>query len=987
MQLVALGGLSLTSSPFTRPKPLLLLSYLALEGAQQRKHLAELFWQEGNRMKSLSMAFTLLRQGAGNVVSVDAKQAKLTIDSDVQELLSALDKSDWQHAANLYTGAFLEGVVLDDWGNELEEWVYKTREYFAERVQYALLNLAEDAAERQDFETAVNHAERAYKLSGLGGTEVVNLKRLYSLLCAGKSLLAPEVRKELASYGLELQLKSDEARAMFVKESKLVQASHTLPMRGTSFVGRDVELTELATLLHQKHVSLLTLLGTAGVGKTRLALQLAFEQQKLGAFKDGVYFVSLESVSDASLIAVTLLSQLGLNQQEKVDPLHHLIDFFGDKQSLVVLDNLEHVVSGAKVLSLLLSNCSNLKLLVTSRETLKLEEEYVFVLEGLPVPKIFSDDARLSDAVQLFKERAQQVKPQFELENQLVDVVRICQLTEGLPLGIELAASWVRLMPCAEVAREMERGLELLTTDTKNIPERHRSLRVAFDYSWTLLSEKERDVFKNLAVFRGGFRREAASEVAGATIPMLALLVDKSFLKVLPNGRYTLHPLLHQYALEKLTENSDALHHTTEKHLLHYYELLQCQELAIQQGQQRDALRVFREEHDNIQLVLERGLHLDYLPELLRWLDLMDSYYDSRGTYSEALEFLARAELLLSEHHQAERGQVLAERAWYLLRTGNYHEAKQTVEEAGRVLPASAKAAVWISVYNIQGILSRRTGEQNAKAYFEQALVLARQSSDDMQLARILASLADEEDKLGNFESSENYWAEAIALYQQCGAVIGRVRNLNNFGFHYYTRGQNAKAKPLFEEGLQLAREVDFKQTIPYFLNNLAYISFDAGEFQNALELNLEALSVATETNEKAIQAEVYMALARCETALGGFEQAWEYSRQAIVLSREVGYILILLQALFARAELLAKLGYFQASAELCVVIREHPATTALEEKQALKLLDELKTQLTVRQMLVLETKVKQRLLEQDFFEHYVTAVLAALFTRPLTTA
>jgi predicted ATPase len=704
-----------------------------------------------------------------------------------------------------------------------------------------------------------------------------------------------------------------------------------------------------------------------------------------------VYFVPLESVQNASLIPVTLLGQLGINQQENTESLEQLIAFFKDKQTLLVLDNFEHVISGAKVLSLLLSNCLNLKILVTSRETLKLEEEYVFALGGLPVPQSlssqslssqsFHDEAKLSDAVQLFKERAQQVKSSFDLEGQVGDVVRICQLVEGLPLGIELAASWVRVMPCADIVQELERGLELLSTDTTNVPERHRSLRVAFDYSWRLLSVKERDVFRHLAIFRGGFRREAASEVAGATIPLLALLVDKSLLRVLPNGRYTLHPLLQQYALEKLLE-TNALQPATEKHLLHYFELLQQQEQAVQQGRQRDALRVFQEEHDNIQLVLERGLHLDYLPELLRWLDLMETYYDSRGVYREALEFLARAETLLGEQHEAERGRVLSEKAWYLLRLGKYQEAKQVATEAVQVLPASAKTAVWISVYNTLGILARRTGEQNAKDYFEKALELARQSSNTLQLARILASLADEEDKLGNFEHSEHYWQETVALYQQSGAVIGTVRNLNNFGFHYYTRGQNAKAKPLFEEGLRLAKAIDFKQTIPYFLNNLAYIAFDDGEFQKALGLNLEALTIVTETKEKAIQAEIFVAVARCATALGKLEDAWMYSRQGIELAREVGYRLIVLQGLFARAELLAKLGQSREAAELCSVIREHPAATEFERKLARTMLSELSNQLTVQQVLVLEATVKQRSSEQNFYDNYIAAVIDAVFTQ-----
>lgn len=253
MKLKTLGGLELTGARFTQPKPLLLLTYLVLEGPQQRRHLAELFWGGGSRMKSLSMTLTRLRQGAGEVACTDDKRVWSVLKSDAKDVLGALDKSDWQGASELYTGALLEGVMLEDWSSELEEWVYTTREHLAERVQHARLNLAEAAAKKQDFGVAATFAERAYKVPGLGRSEVATLRRLYALLCAGNSSLAPEVRKEAGGYGVTLELTSEKARAKFKQTvTKTVTATTTLPMRGTSFIGRDVELTELATLLSRE---------------------------------------------------------------------------------------------------------------------------------------------------------------------------------------------------------------------------------------------------------------------------------------------------------------------------------------------------------------------------------------------------------------------------------------------------------------------------------------------------------------------------------------------------------------------------------------------------------------------------------------------------------------------------------------------------------------------------------------------------------------
>jgi hypothetical protein len=437
-------------------------------------------------MKSLSMTMTRLRQGAGEVIGGDEKKLLAIVPSDVKELLESLDKSGWKEANDLYTGAFLEGVVLEDWGSELEEWVYTTREYLAERVQYALLNLAEEAAKEQDFSKAGELAERAYSLPGLGSNEPATLKRLYTLLCAGANVHAPDVRKEAEDYGLTLELTKQAAREMFKPSSKTT----SLPVRGTSFVGRDEELTELVTLLSKPTVSLLTLLGPAGVGKTRLALQLAHEQQKLGTFKDGVYFIPFDALNDPGLLASSLLSQLGVTPHGKTELLTQVIDFLADKTVLLVLDNFEHLVEGSRLIAEVVSKCANLKILVTSREKLNVEEEHLYALEGLPYSRTPSKDAALGDAVQLFNERARQVQARFQIDEQLADVIRICEFVEGLPLGLELAASWVRLMSCKEIADEIERGLELLVSTAKNIPERHRSFRAAFEQSWKRLSQK-----------------------------------------------------------------------------------------------------------------------------------------------------------------------------------------------------------------------------------------------------------------------------------------------------------------------------------------------------------------------------------------------------------------------------------------------------------------------------------------------------------------
>jgi predicted ATPase/Tfp pilus assembly protein PilF len=930
IQLKALGGLRLESTgfkstQFTQPKPLLLLTYLAVEGSQYRKHLAELFWQDGNRMKSLGVALLRLRQGLGEGVESGDKKAWTTVSSDVKALLEALDKGQWQRANELYTGAFLEGVALEAWSSELEEWVYSTREYLAERVQHALLNLAEDAAQHQDFARAGEFAERAYKLPGLNGTNVPSLKSLYLLLCAGNSLHAPEVRKEAEGYGVTLQLTTQEAREKFKPE---IKSSYTLPVRGTSFVGRDEELAELATLLNKPSLSLLTLLGPAGVGKTRLALQLAHEQQKLNTFKDGVYFIPLDALSDSSHIPPTLLSHFGLTQQGKTEPLTQLADFLAEKNILLVLDNFEHLSEGSSLLSNLLGKCPKLILLVTSRERLNLEEEQVFTLEGLPFATMPTGDATLSDAVQLFNERAQQVLPHFDVDQQLSDVIKICQLVEGLPLGIELAASWVRLMSCKDIAAEIEKGLELLTSVSKNIPERHRSLKAAFEQSWKLLTAKEQDVLRKLSVFIGGFRREAASEVAGATIPILASLVDKSLLRVLPNGRYDRHPLLYQFTKEKLLEQPDEHLKMQENHARYY---LSFTELADQQLQGKDQVTWFGrldEELDNLREALGYLETKDDVSVALNLATALGYFWNARGYYAEGAGGLATL-LNRTNGDTVTRAKALFHAGRLNFARADYEQARVFYEQSVGIAKNLQEKSIWANALMGLGQVNyhNQGDPKHTRSSYESSLELARDSKDKTTIAGVLFGLGAFEQEQSNFQQSRTWLTEAESLFAELGNIRSRARVLNSLANIWVDLGESDKARPLylqclelmrsigdglgvalillnlgndagrqddeakatayFEEGLRIFQEHGDKRMVSYILVSLGNSFYHQGDIGKAQTLLEESLSIQRAIGETGRMADVLKALGNVFFEQGELEKAYQCYQESLAACRK----------------------------------------------------------------------------------------------------
>ncbi len=376
-----------------------------------------------------------------------------------------------------------------------------------------------------------------------------------------KDLIQPERVYQVASSGLSLDfppLRTESA------------PMRTLPFQSTPFIGREAELARIGEMLSDPACRLVTLLGIGGSGKTRLAVRAA---QLYPQFKDGITFCALENVDTGQglILAIAESMNLAFNSLpgrsiSAENAREQLFQYLVGKHMLLVLDNFEQLSLHAEMVDDLLSLAPEIKIIVTSRQRLNLPGEWVIEVGGLLFPDNQSNEPLSGfSAIQLFVETAERNSSFHPQPGDWHAILKICRLLEGIPLGLEMAAALTRTISCAEIAEEIERNQDFLSTSWRGMPERHQTLRAVFDHSWRLLSGVEQDVFSRLSIFRGGFTREAAQVVAGAPLPMVSSLVDKALIRKTSSARFEIHPLLRRYASEKLSANPGLLDETCSR--------------------------------------------------------------------------------------------------------------------------------------------------------------------------------------------------------------------------------------------------------------------------------------------------------------------------------------------------------------------------------------------------------------------------------------
>jgi DNA-binding SARP family transcriptional activator/predicted ATPase len=613
---------------FISAKAQALLFYLAVtHRPHTRETLAGLLWSDmpgTQASKNLRNVLSNLRALLGPHLLISRDEVAfntvasygLDVELFQNSLAGSLAKKNLQllhNAVELYQGDFLEGFYAGE-ALAFEEWVIGQRARLKDLMVQALHMLVVRHVEREENAAGIDYARRLLVIEPWREETHRHLMLLLTRSRQRSAALAQyETCRRILAQELRVEVMSETTALYRRILAAATPPPHNLPPQPTAFVGREAELAQIARFLNSPQASLLTLFGLGGIGKTRLALQAALRcvdpaTSADARFSDGVFLVPLSASEASPGLGSPLIAALGqalaITFQGPLPPQAQLLSSLHHKDMLLIIDNFEVLPGEAQRLVDILHLAPGIKCLVTSRVRLNLREEWLLEVQGLDYPLEATDDLEAladSSAVALFIQEAQRVQAGFRLTPEVAaDIVGICQLVEGTPLGLELAANWLRVLSCAEVAREIRRGLDFLTTAQADVPERHRSLRAVFDYSWNVLAEPEQAAFRQLAIFRGGFEREAAAEILGISLSMLAGLMDKSLLRRNAHGRYEIHDLLRQYTLEKLQANVAEYDLIHDRHCHYYAGFMARYRTQLQADDCDAALAAVNQERENV---------------------------------------------------------------------------------------------------------------------------------------------------------------------------------------------------------------------------------------------------------------------------------------------------------------------------------------------------------------------------------------------------
>lgn len=933
-----------------------LLAYLALGRTWvPRAEIAAVLWPG----QDTKLAYTNLRKALHRLQAAPWAKAleseggalRFAVPSDVADFEAALQQKRVADALARYRGALLEG--FDDAASEAwSGWLAFGRERLRSAWREAALAHLEG---EPDATAAIELSARLLDSDPLD--EAALSSHLRALASAGRSAQARAAYRDFVT-----RLKDDlgiapGTRLQALHDSLFAPASSPKPLRDEGFVGRSVELRQVETLLANADCQVVTVVGPGGAGKTRLAHRALAEL--FDRYPGGTAFVALEHARTAGDIAGAIARELGVDPRAG-DILQEIAKSLDARRFLMVLDNFEHVAGHAASLEALVRGCPDLQLIVTSRARLGIAREQLLPLEGLPWPDAEDQDRfEAFDAVRLFVRAARRVDPAFAADSPAA-IVEICRRVEGLPLALELAAGWTRVLSCEAIAAQLREGAQLLHAPQGGHGTRHASMEVVFEQSWRLLGAAERDALARASVFCGGFTADAAKAIAKASLPILGALVDKSLLRR-EGSRLQMHPLVQHMAGARLA--ASPLHAQAHRaHAVYYHRLLEQGRCGVEDGT-GEALARVEAEYLNCVAAWQWAARGAMNDALMRSALPLLHFCDHRLRLAEGLGLLREALDSAAVREDARlRALLLASAAHMEYRLDRYGEAQANARRALASAPSSDHATRLLGLKVLGGCALWLGELEEARGHYREAL----READPPSAAGVLDNLALVEKSMGRYAEALKLSRRSLDHHRRLGDAAGEALCLNNLGILLMTLKEWEAARAQLLEGLEVTRRHGIANSRALILTNLVEAEIQAGDTAAAETCMREALELAQASGQRAVTG--YLKLKASEIALGrgNLGAARAELAAALGIARAIGRPEAQFVGVLQFAEILAAQG--EAGGARCVLsfVASHESAGAPEREQANARLAALPASDARWPGFTLEALVQRILLETD---------------------
>jgi len=902
-----------------------LFAYLILNAgsSHRREKLAGLLWPDSLeetardnlrhalwRMRKALEAVSATRFLHADDIAIRFKESSdYWLDAAELEKLSETASADELIAVlSTYQGELLPGFY--------DEWLVLEREHLSSIFEHHMARLMSLLQDENRWLDILEWGERWIKL---GQKPEPAYRALMSAHAAKGDMSKVAVTYErclrsLKEFGFE---PSEQTRALYerlkvrketfetrptvpVREKREESPKTNLPIPLTSFVGREREIEEIKHLFSSTR--LLTLTGSGGIGKTRLAIQAS--KDLIRSYKDGVWWVELASLIDETLVPQAVAQVLGVRESPGEPLTESVKNFLREKQLLLVLDNCEHLIPAcAQLADNLLTQCAALRILTTSREALDMMGETTLHVPALSFPVLANlsqiQNLKEFESIQLFVARAAAARPDLALTPQnAFTVTQICQRLDGIPLALELAAARVRVLSLEEIAARLDDRFTLLTQGNRTALPRHQTLSALIDWSHDLLSEPERLLWRRLSVFIGGWTLNAAEAVCGGdslnpgqVLELLSHLVDKSLVIVdEQNGvvRYRMLETIRQYGKEKLQvagENNKV----RTRHLEFFLQLAEQAEPKSLSDEQKTVFAKLDTEYGNLRSALEWAMETASV-KALRLAVALGQFWEVRGYIGEGRIAIEQALGQAPDAPKGVRATGLRWQAQLTGRQGDYARAKGPIEES---------LNLWRELGNKRGIANAlgilgdtcllQAHYAAAQVAYEEGLALFQEIGDKRGIASMLTNLGNVANYTGEYATARRHQEASVAIFQELGDKVGLVIALNNLGVVAEQQGDNFAARRFYEESIATAHELGEKNMVAYALNSLAHVVYLQGDAHEAQRYYRESLVVSQEIGEKRVIAYSLEGFAKVAARYGNAAQAAHLLGAAEVLRQAIG--------------------------------------------------------------------------------------------------